>query len=62
MNRHAILDKLTIYTSLALLAKSKYFRETTQSESVAEHITAVHAPVPPITGKGLCCGESGTNL
>jgi hypothetical protein len=52
MNLHAFLDNLTIYSSMALLARSKYFREGTESEPVGELVTAVSLSVPPISGVG----------
>lgn len=53
MNWHVFLDKMTIYSSMALLARSKYFRDGAQSETVGEMVTAVSLDIPPISGPGL---------
>jgi hypothetical protein len=53
MNIHKFLDNLTITISAPLLARSKYFRQSVQSQAMDEHLAAIHLQLPPIDGEGV---------
>lgn len=53
MNMHALLDNLTVYTSLAMLAKTRYFRESVSSANMVAHLDAVDLAMAPIKGTGM---------
>ncbi len=53
MNIHSLLDDLTVYSSLAMLAKTRYFRDDHSSADMPAHLAAIELDVPPIVGVGL---------
>ena len=53
MNIHKLLDNLTITISAPLLARSKYFRQSVQSQAMDEHLAAIRLELPPIDGEGV---------
>jgi hypothetical protein len=53
MNIHKFLDKLTITISAPLMARSKYFRQSVQSQAMEEHLAAIHLQLPLIEGEGI---------
>lgn len=53
MNIHKFLDNLTITISAPLLGRSKYFRQSVQSQALDEHLAAIRLDLPPIDGEGI---------
>lgn len=53
MNWHRFLDRATIYITMALMARSKYFRAETAGAPLAQQVSAVSVDVPPITEEGF---------
>ena len=53
MNIHKLLDDLTVYTALVMLARTRYFSDDASSAGMAEHLAAVDLAVPPIEGEGM---------
>jgi hypothetical protein len=53
MNIHKFLDNLTITISAPLLARSKYFRQSMQSQALDEHLAAIRLELPLIDGEGV---------
>ena len=53
MNIHKLLDNLTITISAPLLARSRYFRQSVQSQAMDEHLAAIRLELPPIDGEGV---------
>jgi hypothetical protein len=53
MNIHKLLDNLTITISAPLMARSKYFRKSVQSQDLDENLAAIRLELPPIDGEGV---------
>jgi hypothetical protein len=53
MTIHKFLDNLTITISAPMLGRSKYFRQSVQSQTLDEHLAAIRLELPPIDGEGV---------
>ena len=53
MNWQVLADQLTIYSSMVLMARSKYFRENTHSKPIGDWIKEITVTLPEISSTGL---------
>jgi hypothetical protein len=52
MNIHSFLDNFTISLSALLLPKSKFFRESIESQTFSEHLQGINLQLPEIKHEG----------